>query len=366
MKKIDNNLGFLISSQDVENVYKNVVQYITRARQNVVKAVNVEQVIAYWYIGKTIVTQEQAGENRAEYGKALLENLADKLKKDFSDGFSVTNLRYMRQFYLTYSDRIHHEARDELKSLGFAQNLSWTHYRMLMKESRPETRQFYEIEASKNHWSTPQLERQMTSFLYERLVASRDEEAVMALANKGQAIEKVEDMLKSPYILDFLGYKQHHTYTETDLETAIIDHLQEFLLEMGRGFAFVARQKRIVIDGDLFKPDLIFYHILLKCYIIVDIKTERLKHENVGQMLMYVNYYDREIKQAEDNPTIGLLLCAEQNEAVVKYTLSEDNQQIFSRKYQLHLPTIEELKQEIQREYTEVLQSFERKQKEVE
>ncbi len=365
MKKLNSNFSSLVFGKDLEHVYVNVVQYITRARQNVVKAVNIEQVVAYWHIGRTIVTQEQAGENRAEYGKSLLENLADKLKKDFSEGFSVTNLKYMRQFYLTYPDRIRHEARDELNNTGFAQNLSWTHYRILMKEARAEVRQFYEIEASKSHWSTPQLERQMTSFLYERLAASRDEEAVMALANQGHAVEKAEDVLKSPYVLDFLGYKQHHTYTETDLETAIIDHLQEFLLELGRGFAFVARQKRIVIDGDLFKPDLIFYHVLLKCYIIVDIKTLRLKHENVGQMLMYVNYYDREIKQPEDNPTIGLLLCAEQNDAVVKYTLPEDNQQIFSRKYQLHLPTIEELKQEVQREYKEVLKSFEKNRKEI-
>jgi len=199
----------------------------------------------------------------------------------------------------------------------------------------------------------------VSSFLFERLAASKDEKSVMKLANKGQIIERPEDTLKSPVVLDFLGYKDHHSYTETQLEKTIINHLQDFLLEMGRGFAFVARQKRITIDGDYFRPDLIFYHTVLKCYVILDLKTSRLNHGDVGQMIMYVNYYDREIKLDDDNPTIGLLLCAEQNEAVVKYTLPEGNQQIFSRKYQLHLPTVEELKQEVQREYKEAKERLE-------
>lgn len=365
MKKLDKSPYSLIPQRTLNNVYKDIVRYITLARQNVVKAVNIEQVVAYWHIGRRIVIQEQAGENRAEYGKALLANLAEKLNKDFGEGFGITNLKYIRKFYLTYQDRIGHEARDQFKSPDFAQNLSWTHYRLLMKEARPEVRQFYEIEASKNHWSTPQLERQMTSFLYERLAASRDEKAVLALANEGHIVEKAEDILKSPYVLDFLGYKQHHAYTESDLETAIITHLQDFLLEAGRGFAFVARQKRLVIDGDVFILDLLFYHILLKCYIIVDIKTTRLTHKDIGQMQMYVNYYDREIKQPEDSPTIGILLCAEQNETVVKYTLPENNQQIFSRKYKLHLPTIDELQQELKKEYQMAIENLEKKSKSV-
>lgn len=229
-----------------------------------------------------------------------------------------------------------------------------------MRELRPEVRRFYEIEAGKNGWSTPQLERQMTSFLFERLAASKDEAGVLRLASEGQVIEKAEDSLKSPYILDFLGYKDHHQYTETQLETAIIDHLQEFLLEMGCGFTFVARQKRIAVDGDYFKPDLILYHTFLKCYTIVDLKTSRLTHGDIGQMMMYVNYYDREVKQKSEGPTIGLLLCAEQNEAVVKYTLPTDSQQIFSRKYQLHLPTEEALKQEVQREYRDIVKNLDR------
>jgi len=226
-----------------------------------------------------------------------------------------------------------------------------------MSESREEARKFYEIEADKNHWSTPQLERQMASCLYERLAASRDTKGVMQLANQGHTIEKPEDALKNPVILDFLGYKEHHRYTETDLESAIIDHLQEFLLEMGKGFAFVSRQKRITMDGEYFRPDLVFYHTILKAYCIIDLKSgKRINHGDVGQMMMYVNYFDREVKQEDDNPTIGLLLCAKENEAAVKYTLPENNQQVFARKYQFHLPTVEELKKEVSREYEQVLE----------
>ena len=189
--------------------------------------------------------------------------------------------------------------------VDFKENLSWTHYRILLRETRAEARQFYEIEAAKNQWSTPQLERQMTTFLYERLAASRDEAGVMKLANEGQVIETAEDTLKNPLVFDFLGYSDQNQYTETELETAIINNLQSFLLEMGRGFAFVARQKRLTIEGDIYRPDLVFYHIILKCYVIVELKTHRLTHGDIGQIMMYVNYYDREIKQTDDNPTIG-------------------------------------------------------------
>lgn len=344
---------------DLDDIYLAVVHYIRNARENVVKSVNAEQVIAYWHIGKAIVEKEQQGQARADYGKQLIKELSKRLNKEFGRGFGSSNLAYMRQFYLTYPNRILHEARGKSPTVNFNENLSWTHYRVLMRESRDDIRNFYELEAAKNHWSTPQLERQMTSFLFERLAASKEEKTVMKLANKGQVIEKPEDTLKSPVVLDFLGYKEHHSYTETQLEEAIIDHLQDFLLELGRGFAFVARQKRITIEGDYFRPDLIFYHTILKCHVIIDLKTTRLNHNDIGQMMMYVNYYDCEIKQDDDNPTIGLLLCAEHNEAVVKYTLPENNQQIFSRKYQLHLPTVEELKQEVEREYQEVKERLE-------
>jgi len=342
----------------VEGVYQSVAKLIRQARSNVLKSVNHEQVIAYWKIGKKIVEEEQAGGERAEYGKTLLENLSARLNREFGKGFGKSNLKYMRQFFLVYQDRICHEPRGEFETVTFNPNLSWTHYRILLKESRPEARNFYELEAAKNYWSTAQLERQMTSFLFDRLAASKNSEEVMALANQGQVIRRPEDTLKEPIVLDFLGYKEHHAYTETDLEGAIIAHLQEFLLEMGEGFAFLGRQKRITIEGDHFYPDLVFYHILLKCYVVIDLKVEKLTHGDVGQILMYVNYYDRTIKQKDDGPTIGLLLCADKNEAVVQYTLPENNQQIFAGKYQLHLPTTEQLKAEIQREYQEAQLRF--------
>ena len=344
----------------IEKVYQSIAGHILKARANILKSVNHEQVIAYWMIGKNIVEQEQLGESRANYGKALLENLSQRLNQEFGKGFGVTNLKYMRQFYLTYQNRIRHKPCDEFSVPEFNPNLSWSHYRILMRETRLESRSFYEIEAANNHWSVPQLQRQMGSFLFDRLSASQDEQSVLALANKGHVIEKAEDSLKDPVILEFLGYKEHHTYTETDLESAIINHLQDFLLEMGKGFAFIGRQKRITIEGDHFYPDLIFYHAILQSYIIIVLKINKLTHGDVGQMQMYVNYYDRDVKQKDDNPTIGLLLCAEKNDAVVKYTLPENNKQIFSRKYQLHLPTIEQLKEEVKREYQEAKMMLEK------
>jgi predicted nuclease of restriction endonuclease-like (RecB) superfamily len=239
--------------------------------------------------------------------------------------------------------------------LNLNENLGWSHYRTLITESREEVRCFYEIEAAKNHWSVPQLKRQMHSFLYESLAASRDEAGIIKLANEGQVVTRPEEALKDPVVLDFLGYKQHYKYTEHDLESGIIDHLQEFLLEMGRGFAFVGRQKRLTINGKHYYPDLVFFHTILRCYVIVDCKIVELEHGDIGQMLLYVNYYDRDVKLPEDNPTIGLLLCPAKNDAVVKYMTPKDDKQIFARKYQLHLPTVEELKQEVAREYEEVL-----------
>ena len=343
----------------IEPLCQTIIGLIRQARLNVLKSVNHAQVIAYWHIGRKMVEEEQAGDKRADYGTMLLNNLSIRLTEEFGKGFGKSTLKYIRQFYLCYSNQIGHEVRGESIPYQFNPNLSWTHYRILMKETRPEVRRFYEIEAAKNHWSTPQLERQMSSFLFDRLAVSKDEKTVMALANEGQIIRTAEDTLKEPVILNFLGYKAHHTYTESDLENAIISHLQDFLLEMGNGFAFLGRQKRITIEGDHFYPDLVFYHTLLKCYVIIDLKVATLKHGDVGQMLMYVNYYDRDIKQKDDNPTIGLLLCADKNEAVVRYTLPESNQQIFARKYQFHLPTIEQLTTEIKREYREAQIHFE-------
>ena len=340
-------------SPEFDQVCQTAISYIEQARHSVLKSVNHEQVLAYWKVGQLIVENEQKGQSRAEYGKTLIKALSTRLNKKFKRGFSISNLKYMRQFYLAYKDRIGQTVSGQLKS-EFNPNLSWSHYLVLMKETRQDARSFYEIEATKNHWSIRQLSRQIHSSLYERLAASRDEQGLIDLANKGQVITTTEHALKDPVILDFLGYKEHHSYTEYDLESAIINHLQDFLLEMGRGFAFMGRQKRISIDGKHYYPDLIFFHAILRCYIIVDLKVTELDHADVGQMLLYVNYYDREIKLPDDSPTIGLLLCKDKNDAVVKYMTPENDKQIFARKYQLHLPTIEELKKEVAREYEEV------------
>lgn len=340
---------------EFDQVCQTAVGYIEKARQNVLKAVNHQQVIAYWKIGQLIVETEQKGSERANYGASLMDSLSIRLNREFGKGFSTTNLRYMRQLYQVYKDRIRQTPSGELEAVDFNVNLGWSHYISLMTETRDDVRKFYEIEAVKNHWSVAQLKRQMHSFLYERLAASRDEAGVMQLANKGQIIEKPEDALKNPVVLDFLGYKDHHDYTENDLESAILQNLQQFLLEMGRGFAFVSRQKRITMDGKYFRPDLVFYHTILKAYCIIDLKISELTHGDLGQMMMYVNYFDRDIKQENDNPTIGLVLCAKENEAIVKYTLPEDNEQIFARKYQFHLPTVDELKKEVVREYEQVV-----------
>lgn len=349
---------------EFDAVCNQAIEYINTARQKVVHSVNHEQVIAYWKIGQLIVEHEQKGQVRAEYGKALIHSLSAKLNDEFKRGFSVSNLRYMRQFYMVYKERIHQTVSGESNNLKFNENLSWSHYLILIKETQESARLFYEIEAIKNHWSVRQLSRQIHSSLYERLAASRDEKGVMALANKGQEITTAEEALKDPVVLDFLGYKQNHTYTEHDLESGIITHLQDFLLEMGRGFAFIGRQKRMTIEGKHYYPDLVFFHTILRCYVIVDLKVTELEHSDVGQMLLYVNYYDREVKLSDDNPTLGLLLCKHKNDAIVKYMTPKDDQQIFARKYQFHLPTIDELRKEVLKEYNEVLQQLSHKENE--
>lgn len=341
-------------STDFDDVCTKAITYVHRARERVLKSVNHEQVVASWNIGRLIVEKEQEGQLRAGYGQKLLTQLSERLNFEFGRGFSLTNLKYMRQFYQTYKNRIGHKPCDQSK-LSFNENIGWSHYRTLMSVSRSEVRDFYEKEAIKNHWSVPQLKRQMHSFLYERLAASKDEQGVMRLASEGQIISKPEDALKDPVVLDFLGYKEHHQYTEYDLETGIINHLQEFLLEMGRGFAFMERQKRITLNGKHYYPDLIFFHTVLRCYVVIDLKIVELSHADVGQMLLYVNYYDREIKLPDDNPTIGLLLCPDKDDAIVQYMTPKDDKQIFARKYQLHLPTVEELKKEVTKEYNQVL-----------
>lgn len=263
MKKTKSKELISLNSKRIDVLYENIANYIRGARNRILQTVNTEQVMAYWLIGRDIVEEEQAGKERAEYGVFLLKEISARLIKDFGKGFAPATLRNIRQFYLVYKDRICSEARSKSKKTRFAKNLSWTHYRMLMRENREKVRSFYEIEASKNNWSTPELERQMSSLLFERLAKSRDKKGLLELGRKGQIIRKPEDVLKDPLVLEFLNIPESHKLNEFKLEEAIITHLQNFLLELGRSFAFVARQKRITLNGDHFYPDLIFYKILL-------------------------------------------------------------------------------------------------------
>ena len=321
------------------DVYRRIYSILENARKNVARAINFEMVVAYWHIGREIIEEEQRGKSRAEYGKKLLKTLAGRLSGSFGKGFDESNLRNIRAFYLTYPkcDALRHE-------------LSWTHYRILMRVEKPEARSFYEIECVKNNWSVRELERQKCSLLFERLALSKDKKGLMKLAQKGQELQTYEDMIKDPYVLEFTGLSPQSKLYENKLEQALIDNLSRFLLELGKGFTFVARQKRISLDGDHFYIDLVFYNAMLKCYVIIDLKVGKLVHQDIGQMQMYVNYYDREVKQADDNPTVGLILCEDKKDAVVRYTLSKDDKQIFASRYKLYLPTEEELMQELKRE----------------
>lgn len=323
-----------------QSFYERVRKIIEYARENIARAINTEMVIAYWQIGKVIVEEEQRGKSRAGYGEEILKKISVKLMTDFGKGFDESNLRNIRYFYLCYPkrDALRHE-------------LSWTHYRILMRVEKPEARSFYEIECIKNNWSARELERQKGSLLFERLALSKDKKGLLRLSRKGQELASYEDMIKDPYVLEFTGLSPQSKLYESKLEQALIDNLSKFLLELGKGFTFVARQKRISLDGDHFYIDLVFYNTMLKCYVIIDLKIGKLVHQDIGQMQMYVNYYDREIKQSDDTPTVGLILCEDKKEAVVRYTLSKDNKQIFASRYKLYLPTEDELRRELRREH---------------
>jgi len=317
-----------------QNLYAKVREILEQARFKIARTLNAEMVRTYWMIGREIVLEEQNGKTRAGYGKALLKKLASKLTSFFGKGFDESNLRNIRSFYLTYPkcDALRHE-------------LGWTHYRTLTRIENPTSRSFYEIECAKNQWSTRELERQVSNLLYERLSMSRNKKGLMRLAKKGQEIERYEDMIKNPYVLEFTGFPHTAKLYGSDLEQALIDHLSKFLLELGKGFTFVARQRRITLDGDHYFIDLVFYHTLLRCYVLIDLKIGKLSHQDLGQMQMYVNYYDRELRGPDDNPSVGLVLCEDKKEAIVRYTLSRENRQIFASRYKLHLPTEKELRQ---------------------
>lgn len=321
-----------------DGIYDRIRNIIEIARGNIARTVNSEMVIAYWHIGKEIVEAEQKGKQRAGYGEAIIIMLSKRLSNYFGKGFNASNLWNMRQFYCTYP------ILDALR-----RELSWTHYRILMRIENPKARSFYEIECINNNWSSRELERQKGTFLFERLALSKDKKGIMKLARKGQELQKYEDMIKDPYVLEFTGLSADPKLYESKLEQALIDNLSKFLLELGKGFTFVARQKRISLDGDHFYIDLVFYNTILKCYVLVDLKIGKLAHQDIGQMQMYVNYYDRELKERHDNPTVGLILCEHKKEAVVRYTLSQDNKQIFASRYKLYLPTEKELVRELKK-----------------
>ena len=289
----------------------------------------------YFEIGRLIVEDEQKGFERAEYGKETLKNLSVRLTKEFGKGFSATNLKQMKNFYLAY--KISQTVSDQFK-------LSWSHYLVLMRMENLNERNFYEIEAINNNWSLRELKRQFNSALYERLVLSKNKEKVKELALKGQVIEKPSDVVKDPYILEFLGLEEKPNYSENDLETEIINKLEMFLLELGKGFTFVGRQVRFTFDEKHFRVDLVFYNRILRCFVLIDLKIGEVTHQDIGQMQMYVNYYDRIVKLPEENKTIGIIICREKNDTLVKMTLPQDNEQIFASKYEMILPSKEEIK----------------------
>lgn len=333
------------------DIFSKIIELLQSSKRNIVQTINQTMVSTYFEIGRMIVEDEQGGEGRAQYGKQLLKDLSKRLTNEFGKGFSVENLDRMRFFYLTYRNSSTVLTNSSLEISPQASkdsstffHLSWSHYIKLMRIEDEMERKFYEIESQKNNWSVRELNRQYDSALYTRLVLSRDKEKVKELSEKGWVIEKPKDTIKDPYILEFIGLPEKSYYSENQLEQEIIDKLEHFLLELGNGFTFVARQKRISFADKHFWIDLVFYNRILKCFVLIDLKIGELKHQDVGQMQMYVNYYDREMRLEDENRTIGIVLCQNKSESVVEYTLPENNEQIFASRYRTVLPSKEELK----------------------
>jgi predicted nuclease of restriction endonuclease-like (RecB) superfamily len=316
--------------------YEDIRNIILEGQSNAVRSVEFQRVMMYWRLGERIFVEEQHEQKRAEYGAHLIENLVAKIEPEFGSGYSSRQLNRARQFYRTYP------IVSALRS-----QLNWSQYRMLIAIKDEYKREYYELEASNNGWTGRELERQINSALYERLLMSNDRESVLAIARKERIPEKPTEIIKDPMYLEFLGLKREAAYYEKDFESALITHLQEFLLEIGNGFSFVARQKRILIEDDEFFIDLVFYNRLLRCFVIIEIKTHKITHLDIGQLQMYVNYYDRYGKMADENPTVGILLCADKNDTVVKISLPEDNETILASKYELYLPSETALLEEI-------------------
>lgn len=328
-----------MSNECVENeFYEQIKEILDNARNNAYKAVNFVMVQAYWKIGKSIV-EKQNGLSKSEYGSGLIKELSTKLTKDFGKGYTVANLKNMRQFYLTFP-----------KGYALRSELTWTHYRILMRVENVNARNFYLEECIKSNWSTRQLERQINSYYYERRISNKDKNNNEIILKKDKCLN-AKDIIKDPYVLEFLDLQQNDHFYESDLESALITHLQKFMLELGNGFSFVGRQQRITIDDEHYYLDLVFYNYILKCFVLIDLKTGKLTHQDLGQMMMYVNYYEEEMMFEGDNVPIGLVLCANKSEGVVKYTLSRNNSNIFASKYQFYLPSEETLKKELMNEY---------------
>jgi predicted nuclease of restriction endonuclease-like (RecB) superfamily len=381
------------------SLYTRIRQILESARSRVARSVNTTQVAANWLIGREIVEEEQKGKRRAGYGDRLILGLSKRLQREYGSGFGLSSLKDLRAFYGAYPELLNsekgHAARGFLIETrkshtprglsprtsyteagspisdqspasetavshpwvpgSLHSNLSWTHYRTLLRVESRGARDFYEIEAIKESWSARELERQIASLLFERLAKSRDKTGVMRLATKGHEIASPADIFKDPVVIEFLGLPESPRLAESDLEQALLDQLQSFLLELGKGFAFVARQQRLTLDGDHFYIDLVFYHVVLKCYVLLDLKVGKLTHGDLGQLQLYVNYYDREKRTAGDNPTLGLILCTDKNDAVVKYTLGAGQEEtIFASRYKLHLPSEAELKAEVRRELKQI------------
>ena len=326
----------IISSQS-EVFISEVRKIIEEARNNAVRSVDFCRVQMYWNIGRRIVEEEQLGNERAEYGAYLIKNLAKDLEPEYGKGFSVRQLERARQFYRLYP--IASAVRTQL---------NWSQYKQLIAIEDPDKREYYELEAVNNCWTGRELERQINSMLYERLLLSNDKESVLAVARKQRIPQSPREIIKDPMVLEFLGLERKPTYYESDLETSLISHLQNFMLEMGNGFAFIARQKRILMDDDEFFVDLVFYNRILRCFVLFELKTSKLTHQDIGQLQMYVNYYDRVEKLPEENPTIGILLCTSKNDTVVKMSLPKNNSTILASQYTLYLPSEEQLKKEVE------------------
>ena len=362
--------------------FEDIKDLIHSARATVARGVDLVQVYTNFEIGQRIVQQEQKGKGRAAYGEEVIQALAKRLTKEFGVGFSARNLASMKSFYLQYQERqsilqtpsaklargrksqtlsgefdILQMLSAKSQPLPIPQStsgqsdprpftLSWSHYVFLLSVKNPDERSFYEIESTSQDWTLKELKRQFDSSLYERLALSRDKKGIRKLAKEGQIIANPADILKEPFILEFLGLHESHRYSESDLETAIISHIEHFLLELGKGFLFEARQRRFTFDGEHFFVDLVFYNRLLRCYVLIDLKLGRLTHQNLGQMMMYVNAFDREIKLPEENPTIGIVLCRQKNKAIVEITLPKDAN-IHASEYQLYLPSKEELQRKL-------------------